>query len=463
MAQDPIDENDKPPVNEGDILAGKYKVEKVLGAGAMGVVVAALHIHLDERVALKFLRPEMAENKEVVARFLREAQSAVRIKGEHVARVSDVGTLESGAPYMVMEHLVGQDLGVMLEKEGRLSVDVAVDFMIQACEAVAEAHALGIVHRDLKPANMFVTTRGDGSPLVKVLDFGIAKLLNDTSKAQLTAMGAVMGSPMYMSPEQLMNSKAVDQRSDIWQLGAILYEAVSGKPAFDGNTMSEIMIAIGVNPPPKLLEARPDAPPELEALILKCLEKELPKRLPDVAAFAEGLLPFATTRRAHVSVEHIVTVMRGASAAANLPAMRAPMRSGASLLESASEGRIAAREPSNAYAETAVAGAPGLAAASASMPTAAALSASAIQANAQSTAHDKAAETVLTSGAHASGGVPKGVLIAGSATLVSIAMVAAAFAFRASDPGPAAAAQAPSAHAAAADAGAPRVAPPAPK
>ena len=142
---------------EGDVLAGKYRVERVLGEGAMGVVVAAMHVHLGERVALKFLKPELANNQEVVARFLREAQSAVRIKGEHIARVSDVGTLETGAPYMVMEYLIGSDLGVFLEQRGKLDVAQAVDCVIQACEALAEAHALGIVHRDLKPSNLFLT------------------------------------------------------------------------------------------------------------------------------------------------------------------------------------------------------------------------------------------------------------------------------------------------------------------
>ena len=316
------------PVREGDILAGKYRVEKVLGEGAMGVVVAAMHVHLGERVALKFLKPEHSGNGEIAARFLREAQSAVRIKGEHVARVSDVGTLETGAPYMVMEYLTGSDLGALLEKRGKLDISQAVDCVIQACSALAEAHALGIVHRDLKPANLFLTTRADGSALVKVLDFGVAKLLNnDPSKPQLTANGAVIGSPLYMSPEQLLGKKSIDARSDVWQLGVILYELISGLCPFDGRTMAEIMMAIGVHPPKPLREVRPDAPPELEALITSTLEKDVAKRCPDVAALAEGLLPFATTRRAHVAVEHIVTLLRGPAAAANLPPMRAPMQS----------------------------------------------------------------------------------------------------------------------------------------
>ncbi len=342
------------PVREGDVLAGKYRVEKVLGEGAMGVVVAAMHVHLGERVALKFLKPEHSGNPEIAARFLREAQSAVRIKGEHVARVSDVGTLETGAPYMVMEYLTGSDLGALLEKRGKLDVAQAVDCVIQACSALAEAHALGIVHRDLKPANLFLTTRADGSALVKVLDFGVAKLLNsDPSKPALTANGAVIGSPLYMSPEQLLGKKSIDARSDVWQLGVILYELITGVCPFDGRTMAEIMIAIGAHPPKPLRQLRPDAPPELEALIARSLEKDVANRLPDVAALAEGLLPFATTRRAHVAVEHIVTMLRGAAAAANLPPMRGSLPSGAFMEGRASSQQLAglAQEGSNPHGQ----------------------------------------------------------------------------------------------------------------
>ena len=315
--------------SEGDVLAGKYRVEKVLGEGAMGVVVAAMHVHLGERVALKFLKPELVGNQEVVARFLREAQAAVRIKGEHIARVSDVGTLEGGAPYMVMEYLTGSDLSAVVEKRGKLEVAQAVDCVIQACDALAEAHSLGIVHRDLKPSNLFLTSRPDGSALVKVLDFGIAKLLNsDPMKPALTANGAVIGSPVYMSPEQILGKKTVDARSDVWQLGVILYELVTGECPFDGRSMADIMLAIGVHPPRPLRQLRPDAPLELEALVNRCLEKDAEKRLPDVAALAEGLLPFATTRRAQVSVEHIVALLRGPQAAANLPPMRGQLPSG---------------------------------------------------------------------------------------------------------------------------------------
>src|SRR6185295_3411573 len=163
-------------VHEGQILAGKFRIERVLGQGGMGIVVAATHLQLDERVALKFLLPEALSNPEAVERFTREARAAVKIKSEHVARVSDVGMLETGAPYMVMEYLEGEDLGHWVSQRGALPTTQAVEFVLQAAEAIAEAHALGIVHRDIKPANLFCVRRADGLLSVKVLDFGISKL-----------------------------------------------------------------------------------------------------------------------------------------------------------------------------------------------------------------------------------------------------------------------------------------------
>src|SRR5689334_6553526 len=217
------------PVLPGQMLAGKYRVERILGTGGMGVVVAAKHVELNILVAIKFLLPHVLSNQTAVARFAREARAAVRIKSEHVARVSDVGTLESGAPYMVMEYLDGGDLSAWLKERGALPVEQAVEFVLQASEAIAEAHALGIVHRDLKPSNLFVTRRRDGSMTVKVLDVGISKTTSiDAAAMDMTATTAVMGSPLYMSPEQLQSSKDVDARSDIWSLGIILYELLAG-------------------------------------------------------------------------------------------------------------------------------------------------------------------------------------------------------------------------------------------
>jgi serine/threonine-protein kinase len=302
------------PVYEGQVLAGKYRVERVLGVGGMGVVVSALHLALDERVALKFLLPEALANPEAVARFAREARAAVKIKSEHVARVSDVGTLDTGAPYMVMEFLQGQDLAALIRDRGPLPTTDAVDFVLQACEALAEAHALGIVHRDLKPANLFLITAADGSPCVKVLDFGISKLTSPSSSGNdygMTKTQAIMGSPLYMSPEQMTSSRDVDGRSDIWAVGTILFELIAGRPPFLGDTMPQLCGMILQNPPPSLRELRPDVPLGLEAAVLRCLEKDRARRFANVAEFAFALAPFGTQNAAR-SAQRVAKVLTAA-------------------------------------------------------------------------------------------------------------------------------------------------------
>ena len=283
------------PVHVGQILAGKYRIERVLGVGGMGIVVAAMHVQLDERVAIKFLLPDALESPETVARFAREARAAVKIKSEHIARVSDVGTLENGAPYMVMEYLEGRDLAAYLKERGPLPVDEAVTYLLQAMEALAEAHGMGIVHRDLKPPNLFLTRRADGTAQVKVLDFGISKVTarGGMHEASLTKTSSVMGSPLYMAPEQMVSTREVDARADVWALGVVLYELLAGHVPFQGESMTELCARILQEPPSPLRMTRPDVPPELEGLILRCLEKNRDQRLGSVAELASGLVPFA--------------------------------------------------------------------------------------------------------------------------------------------------------------------------
>jgi serine/threonine-protein kinase len=299
-------------VRPGDVLAGKYRVERVLGAGGMGVVVAAYHLQIDERVALKFLVPEALRNAEALARFDREARAAAKIKSEHVARVVDVGRLENGAPYLVMEYLEGGDLSGWIKQHGPLPVELAVDFVLQACEAIAEAHSLGIVHRDLKPSNLFCIRRPDGLLSIKVLDFGISKLVGlGPSGADLgmTRTSAVIGSPLYMSPEQMQSSKTVDARTDVWALGAILYELISGHPPFEGPGVPSVCAMILVDPPAPLSRHVANPPAGLEAVLVRCLEKDPAARFPDVGAFAEALAPFAPPR-ARVSIDRAQSVAR---------------------------------------------------------------------------------------------------------------------------------------------------------
>ncbi len=297
--------------DSGAILAGKYRVERVLGQGGMGVVLAGWHLQLEERVAIKLMLPGAAMSEDAVARFLREARAAAKIQSEHIARVWDVGTLENGQPYMVMQYLEGSDLSGVLASRGALPVDEAADYLLQACEAIAEAHSLGIVHRDLKPGNLFLATRRDGSVNVKVLDFGISKVTGSAksdSDGAKTRTSALMGSPLYMSPEQMTSPRDVDARSDVWALGVILFELVTGKPPFDAETLPQVCSLILSAPAPSLRERRPDVPHDLEAVISRCLEKSADRRYASVAEFARALSAFAT-RRSHLSVERISRVL----------------------------------------------------------------------------------------------------------------------------------------------------------
>ena len=297
---------------EGQILAGKYRVERVLGRGGMGVVVAAHHLLLDEKVAIKFLLPEALANPDAVGRFAREARAAVKIKSEHVARVSDVGTLENGAAYLVMEYLEGLDLGGWLAQHGPLPIEQAVEFVLQASEAIAEAHSLGIVHRDLKPANLFVIRRPDGALSTKVLDFGISRTTDlGPTTGVVTQTATVMGSPLYMSPEQMRSAKDVDARTDIWALGVVLYELLAGQPPFPGSTMPELVLKVVTNPPNPIRVARPDVPAGLEAVLLKCLEKDRELRYQTIGELAPALFEFAPAS-SRASVERISGLMQRA-------------------------------------------------------------------------------------------------------------------------------------------------------
>jgi serine/threonine-protein kinase len=280
-------------IREGDVVAGKYRIERVLGMGGMGMVVAARHVALDEPVAIKVLLPEMLEEQEAVARFLREARAAARIKSEHVARVSDVGELESGAPYMVMEYLDGQDLAAVLKARGPLPIEEAVDYVVQTCEAIAGAHALGIVHRDLKPSNLMLITKTDGSPCIKVLDFGISKFLSKDASMAMTRTAAILGSPLYMSPEQMTSARDVDGRADVWSIGTILYELLTGSPPFTASSLPGLAMLIATTPHRPMRDLRPEIPAGLDAVIVGCLAKQRDERFASVAELAAALAPFA--------------------------------------------------------------------------------------------------------------------------------------------------------------------------
>jgi serine/threonine protein kinase len=282
----------------GDVIDGKYQVEGILGSGGMGFVVAAKHIQLDEYVALKFLHDEFLTQAGIVERFTREARAACKIKSEYVARVYDVGS-NGGKPFLVMEHLVGRDLATVLKESGRLGVDDAVEYTMQTCAALASAHAQGIVHRDIKPENLFLVEH-DGLPSVKLLDFGISKVaLTGIGRGLETSnlTGALtLGTPLYMSPEQIRSSASADSRSDLWSLGMVLYELLTATAAFKADGVAEVCAAVLEQEPRPLHEACPDVPTELADVVMRCLQKDPARRFQSAGELAVALLPFAPHR-----------------------------------------------------------------------------------------------------------------------------------------------------------------------
>jgi serine/threonine-protein kinase len=306
------------PVQPGEVIAERYRVLHELGRGGMGLVVAAEHLYLPQRVAIKFLID--AAHPSTRLRFSREAATVVQLRSEHVRRVLDVGTLPGGEPYMVMELLEGHDLQDVVAQRGPLPVPEVVDYALQTCEALAEAHGMGVVHRDLKPSNLFLARSVDGSAVVKVMDFGIAKAgETDSGAQQLTQSGVAMGSPRFMAPEQLVSSRDVDARADIWALGVTMYELLTGQPAFLGETAAELHVAILQQEPRRPSELRPDVPPSVEQAVARCLRKEASDRWAHVGELALALEP-AAPPHAKRYVERIQRMV-GASGGPATPAV----------------------------------------------------------------------------------------------------------------------------------------------
>ena len=279
-------------LSPGRVIRGKYRIERCLGAGGMGMVLEAFHVQLDRRVAIKVLHASLREHSELTMRFMREGQAAARIEGPHVAKVLDVDQLDDGTPFLVMEMLEGSDLSTVRKSGVPLSVSDAVDYVLQASQAIDEAHSQGIIHRDLKPANLFLAKKRDGDLIVKVLDFGISKLSTglNGSEPSMTRTSLVMGSAEYMSPEQMLSTRDVDARTDIWALGAVLYELLTARPPFLGENMTQVCAMVMSQPIISPRMFRPELPENLEKVILTCLQKDRGERYPDVKGFARALL-----------------------------------------------------------------------------------------------------------------------------------------------------------------------------
>jgi serine/threonine protein kinase len=309
-------------ISTGSVIGRKYRIDALLAEGGMGIVYRGWHVVLEQPIAIKVVRPEYAHHPEAIARFLNEARAIAQLRGLHVAHVLDTGRIENGPPYMVLEYLVGHDLRTLLAAEGPMSGERAVDYVLQTCEAVAEAHSVGVIHRDLKPENLFLTHQPDGSELLKVIDFGISKRLNATESRSFTLQGQSLGSPQYMAPEQMSSPDKVDARADVWSLGVVLFELLTGQVPFSGETIPVACVKVLCDAPSSLRDLRPDLPSELEAVVLRCLRKHPDERYASMTELAQALVPFASARCA----ESLGRVRRILGEAPRSVPARAPFR-----------------------------------------------------------------------------------------------------------------------------------------
>jgi eukaryotic-like serine/threonine-protein kinase len=282
-----------PPVEVGAVVAGKYRIDAVIGFGGMGIVCAATHLELATPIAIKFVRPELGADERAVARFLTEARAAAQLQSQFACRVMDCGRLPGGSPYIVMEYLVGQDLRSLVSARGPLGVEQAISFALQACEALAEAHVKHIVHRDVKPENLFVAEGPGGAQILKVLDFGISKQLSPlATQRSLTDSQESVGSPFHMSPEQMIDPANVDSRSDIWSLGVVLYEVLTGQMPFTGESGPQLCANVMTTEPLTPHAHRVELPDGLVQIILRCLDKDRERRFRDVGELSLALSEF---------------------------------------------------------------------------------------------------------------------------------------------------------------------------
>lgn len=282
-----MDSEAKALARVGSIVDGRYQLTRLLGSGASGAVYDATHRYTDRRVALKLLHPELNESREHVGRFLREVRAMSALTHPGVATILDAGRTEDDVPYLVTEFLEGSDMAQLMD-DGPLAQAEVVDIGVQLLDALAAAHALNIVHRDVKPDNVFLVPRGTQTPQVKLLDFGVAKRLNTNSSVHLTAAGTTVGTPHYMSPEQARGD-AVDHRSDLWSVGALLFHALSGEPPYDDPRTHRLLVRIATEAPPSLGALCPNVPIEVVQIVDKALETDVEKRWQSAGEMANAL------------------------------------------------------------------------------------------------------------------------------------------------------------------------------
>ncbi len=303
------------PFAPGEVVGGRYRIERIVAEGGMGVIVAAHHLELEEKVAIKFLKEEFASRPEIVGRFAREAKAAARIKCEYTPTVFDVGISQERGPYIVMEYLEGEDLELVLDTSGRLPFARATELIMQACEAIAVAHANGVIHRDIKPANLFLVRGDQNMPVVKVLDFGVSKTALTGNMfggaISLVKTQTLVGSPIYMSPEQIRGKEEIGFTADVWSLGAVLYELVTGVTAFNGSSITELCASVLESEPAPITDRVPDVPAGLAETVMRCLEKNAKERFQSVAELVVALAPYAP-KRARMIVDRAIAVSKSA-------------------------------------------------------------------------------------------------------------------------------------------------------
>ncbi len=326
----------------GTLLDGKFRVVRTIGAGGMGAVYEVVHELTKHRRALKVLHPQYSASAAVVTRFLREASAAGRIGNSHIVETFDAGRLQNGAPYIVMELLSGQALDSLLRDKGRLEFDEAIEYMTQASWALQAAHDAGIVHRDIKPDNLFVSA----GPFVKILDFGISKFdLSLTGGQKLTQVGTPMGTPYYMSPEQVRGEAHIDARTDIYSLSAVLYECATGHKPFMGDSTQEIAVRIHEGNPPPLSNYRPDLPEGFAAVVARGMSVDATQRYPTMRAFADALLAVrsAPATRPLFPALHAPVATEAVTAGATAGGPPLSLGDGASTASGGARGRLGAQ------------------------------------------------------------------------------------------------------------------------
>jgi eukaryotic-like serine/threonine-protein kinase len=277
------------PLQAGELIQSRYRLQRLLGSGASGSVWAARNELIDRDVALKIMRPDVAEDAVALQRFFNEAKASGRVRSPSIVEILDLGQAEDGSPFLVFELLEGEGLDEKLRREGTVAPEMLMEMLVGVARALELAHAQGIIHRDLKPANIFVTRGQNGQPIAKILDFGISKIFDTGHNFTLTRTGTVVGSPAYMSPEQAAGREDIDGRADIWSLGVVMYEALTGTLPHQAANYNQLMVRILTQDSDAVSTRKPDLPQSVSAIVDACLKRERDARTSNSGTLASQM------------------------------------------------------------------------------------------------------------------------------------------------------------------------------